>query len=177
VDVSLLGGLYGYDDERVRRMLAGRFDIRWADDRRTALCVATLAFERRVAAVLQKLLAIVPWVLLAELDDALRHCSKPLAIPRGVLRGVCASFAWARLDDDRTGVRAVVPIDRARVLSGIEQALARIFLTFGPVLSFADVLRIGGDEGINPSSIGVYLTRTPIVSRLERGRYALRGVS
>jgi len=113
-------------------------------------------------------------VPLSVLDDALRAGWRPVSLPRRVLGGICSSFAWAELDDTRADVHAVVHIDRRRVLSGIEFALARIFLTFGPVLSFQDVIRIGGDEGLNPSSIGVYLTRTPILSRLERGRYALR---
>jgi len=174
VAVSLLGGLYGLDDDRVRRLLADCRDLRWTGDDRRALCVATPSLERRVASVLRKLLAIAPRVPLSVLDDALRAGWRPVSLPRRVLGGICSSFAWAELDDTRADVHAVVHIDRRRVLSGIEFALARIFLTFGPVLSFQDVIRIGGDEGLNPSSIGVYLTRTPILSRLERGRYALR---
>jgi hypothetical protein len=81
------------------------------------------------------------------------------------------------LDKDQQAIRSLVRIDRRHVLSKIELKLAWIFLSFGPVLSFRDVLRIGSEEGLNPSSIGVYLTRTPILSRLERGRYALRGAT
>jgi NAD(P)H-dependent FMN reductase len=177
ITISLLGGLYGYDNERVRRLLEGHRDVRWTSEAHSALCVATPSLERRIAGVLKKLLAMSPRVPVAELDDALRSGVRPVALPQRVLGNICASFAWAQLDKDHEAVRALVHLDRRQVLSQIEFKLARIFLTFGPVLSFRDALRIGSEEGLNPSSIGVYLTRTPILSRLERGRYALRGAT
>ena len=43
------------------------------------------------------------------------------------------------------------------------------------MLEYTQAIRIGERQGLNRHSIGVYLTRSPILNTLSRGRYALRG--
>jgi len=175
VRVALLARCTGYEPDRVRRLLADRDEVQWLDDHRATVVVRSLALDRRVGRILPKLLSVARRLSLAEVDDALRRTFNPIVLPLRVLRDVCDSLPWLRLEDDRSTVTSLVSFDQRQVLSPIELALARIFEGAGPVLSFREVVALTREEGLNRNTVGVYLTRTPILKTLGRGRYALRG--
>jgi hypothetical protein len=88
---------------------------------------------------------------------------------------MCDTFDWIAVDRRFDAVTATVPLDPARTLSPLERELVRIFRTDGPVLAFARAVQLAADAGINPTSAGLYLTRTPVLQTVARGRYAVRG--
>jgi hypothetical protein len=167
VNMPLLARCAGFDLERTRRLLGARGDCL------EPAVLRAPRLERRVARVLRKLLSVVEGVSLREVQGALRRGSRPLELPRGVISTLCDAIDW--VDVSGSVVTSRVELDRRRELSSIELILARIFDAFGPVLTFRQVVDLGGDAGLNRSSIGVLLTRTPILTRVERGRYALLG--
>ena len=176
VSVDLLARCSGLAPDRVRRLLAGRTEVQWLGSDRVAIGLRSAALDRRVARILSKLLAISRRLSLSEIDDALRRTFKPIVLPLRVLREVCDSIPWLEIDE-RSTVTSRVRFDPRRVLSPIELALARIFEGAGPVLSFSEVVELTREQGLNRNSVGVYLTRTPILKTLARGRYALRGAA
>jgi hypothetical protein len=167
VTVPLLARCAGLDVARVGRLLGSRADSLAASG------LHTPRLERRVARVLRKMLSVTRGVSLSEVQGALSRTDRPVDLPRRVVHNLCSAIDWVEVAG--TAVTSRVALDRRRELSTIELALARIFDAFGPVLSFRQVVDLGGDVGLNRNSIGVLLTRTPILTRVERGRYALRG--
>lgn len=180
VSVDLLARCSGFESDRVRRLLAERGEVQWLGPERAAIGLRSAALDRRVARILPKLLSVARRLSLSEIDDALRRTFNPIVLPARVLRELCESIPWLLVDDDRSTVTSLVRFEPQRVLSPIELALARIFEGRieegkGPVLSFSQVVELTGERGLNRNSVGVYLTRTPILKTLGRGRYALRG--
>jgi hypothetical protein len=176
VSVDLLARCSGFASDRVRRLLAECVEVQWLGVDRAAIGLRSAALDRRVARILSKLLAISRRLSLSDIDDALRRTFNPIVLPLRVLREVCESIPWLQIDE-RSTVTSQVRFDPQRVLSPIELALARIFEGAGPVLSFSQVVELTRAEGLNRNSVGVYLTRTPILKTLARGRYALRGAT
>jgi hypothetical protein len=180
VSVDLLARCSGFATDRVRRLLTERDEVQWLGPDRAALGLRSAALDRRVARILPKLLSVARLLSLSEIDDALRRTFNPIVLPLRVLWDVCESIPWLLVDGDRSTVTSLVRFEPQRVLSPIELAIARIFegrilAGKGPVLSFSQVVELTREEGLNRNSVGVYLTRTPILKTLGRGRYALRG--
>jgi hypothetical protein len=98
-----------------------------------------------------------------------------VTLPRAILRSVCATFDWVSLDRLSDVVTSKVPLDPARTLSPLERELVRIFRTDGPELAFGRAVQLAADAGMNPTSAGLYLGRTPVLRTVSRGRYAVRG--
>jgi hypothetical protein len=174
VSVDLLARCSGFERERVRRLLADCDEVQWLGDDRAWLGVRNPSLDRRVARILPKLLSIALRVSLSEIDDVLRRTFNPIALPLRVLRDVCEALPWLEVDE-RSRVTSLVQFEPRRVLSPVEFALVRIFEGAGPVLSFSEVVVLTRDAGLNRNTVGVYLTRSPILKTLGRGRYALRG--
>jgi hypothetical protein len=174
VSLDLLARCSGFEPNRVRRLLAGREEVQWLGGERAAIGLRSAALDRRVARILPKLLSVARRLSLSEIDDGLRRTFNPIVLPLRVLREVCESIPWLEIDE-RSTVTSLVRFEPQRVLSPIELALARIFEGAGPVLSFSQVLELTREEGLNRNSVGVYLSRTPILKTLGRGRYVLRG--
>jgi hypothetical protein len=161
------------DADRVRRLLEGCDEIHWTSDEHTALWPRIPAVERRLRRALAKVLSITGSLSLAELDAALRRMHRPVRLSQRVLLALCHSFRWLAVEGGT--VRSLVQFDRYQVLTPVELELARIFRAAGPVLSFTEAVVLGGERGLNRSSVGVYVAHTPIIKRLARGRYALVG--
>lgn len=174
VSVDLLARCSGFGPDRVRRLLAEREEVQWLGSDRASIGLRSAALDRRVARIVPKLLSVSRRLSLGEIDEALRRTFNPITLPLRVLREVCEAIPWLEIDE-RSNVTSRVRFEPQRVLSPIELALARIFEASGPVLSFGQVVDLTREEGLNRNSVGVYLTRTPILKTLARGRYALRG--
>jgi hypothetical protein len=98
-----------------------------------------------------------------------------VTLPRAILRSVCATFDWVSIDRLSDVITSKVLLDPARTLSPIERELVRIFRTDGPELAFGRAVQLASDAGMNPTSAGIYLGRTPVLRTVSRGRYAVRG--
>jgi hypothetical protein len=131
--------------------------------------------DRRIANTLRKMLSISSPLTLADAHDGLRRSFRPVLLPAEKLRRVCESLGWLTVDHDRLTVSTGLTLDQKRILSPVERRLVSIFRSAGPVLSFRRAVDLGVRSGLNRNTVGVYLTRTPILQTVERGRYALRG--
>ncbi len=172
--IRLLARSTGHDPARLHRLLRGCERLHWFDDG-TALAAHTPRLERRVARTTRKALSVAASLTIDEIGDALGRGIQPVEVAPPVLQGVCESISWLLLDDERRTVSSKVHLDARRVLSPAEQVLAQIFQADGPVLSFREVVELGEPRGLNPSTVGVVLMRTPILRHVARGRYALLG--
>src|SRR5579872_239032 len=121
------------------------------------------------------MLSIARSLTLADVDEGLRRSSRPVALPREILRALCRTFDWVAHDPRSDAVSATVPLDPARTLSPLERELVRIFRIDGPVLGFRRAVDLAAVAGINRTSAALYLGRTPVLQTVSRGRYALRG--
>jgi hypothetical protein len=163
----------GLSAAALRRLLEHRGDVTWLDSQREWLVVP--AKSSRAGTGLRKMLSIARSLSLADIDEGLRRSARPVTLPRAILRAMCESLDWISVDRRSDAVTATVPLDPARTLSPLERELIRIFRTDGPVLAFARAVQLAAEAGINPTSAGLYLTRTPVLQTVARGRYAVRG--
>ncbi|HVA30273.1 MAG TPA: hypothetical protein VMU58_03310 [Gaiellaceae bacterium] len=176
--VSELTGLLegsGLSPAALRRLLEHRGEVRWLDPRREWLVVP--GKRSRAGTGLRKMLSIARSLSLDDVDEGLRRSARPIALPRGVLHSMCETFDWIAVDRGSDAVAATVRLDSARTLSPLERELVRIFRTAGPVLGFKRAVQLASDAGINPTSAGLYLNRTPVLRTVSRGRYAVRGAT
>ena len=157
----------------LRRLLEHSGEVTWLDRRREWFVVP--AKSSRAGTGLRKMLSIARSLSLADVDEGLRRSARPVVLPLSILRAMCETFDWIAVDRRSDAVSATVPLDPARTLSPLERELVRIFRTDGPVLAFARAVQLASDAGINPTSAGLYLTRTPVLQTVARGRYAVRG--
>jgi hypothetical protein len=163
----------GLSAAALRRLLEHRGEVTWLDQRREWLVVPSK--NSRAGTGLRKMLSIARSLSLADIDEGLRRSARPVTLPRTILRSMCETFDWLAVDRRSDAVTATVPLDPARTLSPLERELVRIFRTDGPVLAFARAVQLAAEAGINPTSAGLYLTRTPVLQTVARGRYAVRG--
>ena len=157
----------------LRRLLEHRGEVTWLDEDREWLVVP--AKSSRAGTGLRKMLSVARSLSLADIDEGLRRSARPVTLPRAILRSMCETLDWVAVDRRSDAVTATVPLDPARTLSPLERELIRIFRTAGPVLAFTRAVQLAAEAGINPTSAGLYLTRTPVLQTVSRGRYAVRG--
>ncbi len=157
----------------IRRLLEHHGDVTWLDEEQEWLVVPVRG--GRAATGLRKMLSIARSLTLADVDEGLRRSARPVTLPRGILRAMCTTFDWISLDRLSDVVTSKVPLDPARTLSPLERELVRIFRTDGPELAFGRAVQLAADAGMNPTSAGLYLGRTPVLRTVSRGRYAVRG--
>jgi hypothetical protein len=163
----------GLTPATLRRVLEVRGGVTWLDEKREWLVVP--GRKGRVVTGLRKMLSIARSLTLADVDDGLRRSARPVALPREILRALCRSFDWIAFDPGSDVVSSTVPLDPGRTLSPLERELVRIFRTEGPVLGYRRAVDLAADAGINRTSAGLYLGRTPVLQTVARGRYAVRG--
>jgi hypothetical protein len=157
----------------IRRLLEHHGDVTWLDAEHEWLVVPVRV--GRAATGLRKMLSIARSLTLADVDEGLRRSPRPVTLPRAILRSVCATFDWVSIDRLSDVITSKVLLDPARTLSPIERELVRIFRTDGPELAFGRAVQLASDAGMNPTSAGIYLGRTPVLRTVSRGRYAVRG--
>jgi hypothetical protein len=165
----------GLTASALRRLLEVRGAVTWLDERREWLVVP--GKRSRAATGLRKMLSIARSLTLDDIDDGLRRSSRPVTLPREILRALCGTLDWISLDRSADVVTSTVPLDPTRTLSPLERELIRIFRTDGPVLAFGRAVQLAAAAGINPTSAGLYLGRTPVLQTVGRGRYAVRGAA
>jgi hypothetical protein len=121
------------------------------------------------------MLSLAPRLSLADVEGGLGRQRSDVPLPRAVLRSLCATLDWLRLDPSTETVSMVTQADPERVLSKLERLLVGIFHAEGPVLGFTQSSQLAAAQGMNPTTAGVYLGRSPVFQTVSRGRYAIRG--
>ncbi|HKI90654.1 MAG TPA: hypothetical protein VJ986_00015 [Gaiellaceae bacterium] len=159
--------------EELRRLLGLRREVVWLDagHRWLTLRGQWTTPERR----LRKMLAVSPVLRLADVEDGLQRTTRPVRLPREILRAFCASLDWLDLDSATDTLAAAVPLDPARYLSPLEQELVALVRQAGPVVRLSRAARLAERAGLNPTSVTLYLSQSPAIQTVSRGRYAVRG--
>jgi len=173
VGLQRLAREVGLEPDRLRRLFGNHPEVSWLGKRQEWLQLGEPG--RPMVRVLEKMLAFSDPLTLDEAEDALRRACEPVLLSRDALLVFCESCAWLRVDRDRQTISAAAVLDRNVVLSPVEQRLATIFRTAGPVLTAGQAIELGARHGLNRNTVGVYLSRSPIIRRFERGRYTLFG--
>jgi hypothetical protein len=158
-----------------RRILEAVEDVIWLDDSRSWFIIR--GAPSRATRTLQKMLSVSPRLTVGELDDGLRRSRQLVVLPSDVVRLLCARQSWLTFDASTDRVTTNVHLDQGWTLTPIERGMVAIFHRAGPTLTFTDMLELGARDGLNPKSVGPYLTHSPVIRRLARGRYALCGWS
>jgi hypothetical protein len=170
--VEVLAEHFSDDPDTARLVLEAQSDVVWLDDGREWFLVR--GARSPLTNLLRKMLSVAGSLSLADVDDGLQRAFRPVRLPRNVLQRLCETTSWLVVDETLT-VTSKVALDETRFLSRLEQAVVRILRANGPELAFSDALRLGEQEGLNPNSVGLYLLRSPVVAKVARGRYVLRG--
>lgn len=156
----------------VVRLLDAHPDVSWIDERYRWFVMPNV--RGRLARTIRKLLAVYPSLRVADVADGVLR-AHGLALPADAVLGMCETESWLRVDRQASTVASLRPVDERGALTPVERKLVALFRASGPALRFRRVRELAGAHGLNESSLGVYLTRTPVLQTISRGHYALRG--
>jgi len=166
-----LGGGTTATDVRLFLELCG--DVTWLDDHRTWFTIPDAV--GRAIRTLRKMLSIAPSLTVSDIDNGLRRSLRPVVLPQEIVRLLCESQRWLRVDREEDTVTTTTPLDQARVLSPIERKLVAMFRRAGPTLTFSRALALAERDDISLGSLRFYLSRTPLLHSRARGHYTLVG--
>jgi hypothetical protein len=159
--------------QTTRDLLEFRGDVTWLDDAHDWLVLPVA--RTRVTTGIRKMLSIASTLTLEEVEGGLARQRSEVTLPRAVLRALLATASWLRLEAGSDLVSPVRPLDAELLLSPLERLLVDIFRAQGDVLPLERIAESAIAKGMKRTSVGVYLSRSPIFQVVSRGRYALRG--
>jgi hypothetical protein len=133
--------------------------------------------RNRLQNVIEKILSIAPHIHVSDLRRGVgrHHRMEGYAPPRRVLLELCRQTTGYRVNGDT--INADPPRDWETVLSPTERTFAQILTQRGPIMSRSALEDECLAAGMNRSTFYVYLEYSPVLERLDRGVYGLRGVS
>jgi hypothetical protein len=145
----------------------------WLDDEKEWLVSNRLA-RNRLANLVSKVLSVAPEVRAGELRRAVTRSRRlEYAPPIAILKRFCEIFKLAELNGEL--VRGI-NLQENTQLSSNEKVLLEAFRTKGTILSREDLEVVCVDRyGLNPTSFYIYLSFSPLITRLARGVYCLVG--
>lgn len=155
----------------VLQTLAG---FRWIDQT-TGWFWLDSVLPNRLLNNVRKILAVAGFIHVSELRQGIgrHHRMEGFAPPRRVLLEFCRQAQGFRVDGDT--VIADPPLDWRQVLRGLERALASVLKESGPVMDRPKLEEVCVRTGMKKGTFYVLLDHSPILTRLARGVYALRG--
>ena len=175
VSVEEVARPLGVRPHMMRRLLELRDDVVWLDDAHEWL-VVQLASTCATNGI-RKMLSVAPTLALDEIEHGLARQRSAVTLPRAVLRSLCATAPWLRLDNDSDAVSPVEMLDPDQTLTPLERSLVGVFLAHGRVLPVARIASLAAAIGMNPTTVAVYLGRSALFRPRARGRYALLGAA
>ncbi|RYE39726.1 MAG: hypothetical protein EOP21_10350 [Hyphomicrobiales bacterium] len=95
--------------------------------------------------------------------------------PTAVLGRFLEAVGIADVVGDYATLKPGVDVSSAISPGGVEETLIRVLREEGPVLAWEKFQDACMARGINPVSFGIYVSKSPAISRLARGVYALVG--
>ncbi len=156
-----------------RRILEIDGLVVWLDENREWLMTAAPA-RNRLSNLVAKVLHVAPRIALSELRRAVSK-SKRLtsAPPLSVLATFVEKSGLARIE----GSRAVALSDFSVAIEpgGAEDTLIGVLKANGPAISVEKLQELCIAAGMNPVTVGIYISISPVVARLARGVYGLVG--
>lgn len=145
----------------------------WLDDDRRWL-FSTATTRNRLSNIVSKVLFVCPIIHLGELRRAAAKSRRLQSVPPGkVLARFLDMSGLARVSGD--DVIALRPFEGAIEPGSAEDTMLRILKTHGPILRWDRFQELCIAAGMNATTAGIYMSISPIVTRLVRGVYALVG--
>jgi hypothetical protein len=166
-------GIPEAERDGVRYLISKSGNIVWLDDDRRWLFSNTTA-RNRLSNVVTKVLSVCPNIRLGELRRAAVRFRRLQSVPpTRVLSKFLETNGLARVTGDevvalRTFANAIEP-------GSVEDTMLRVLRTHGPILQWERLQELCVLAGMNPISVGIYMSISPIVTRVIRGVYALVG--
>lgn len=157
----------------LRQFLTFIPEVMWLDDEKEWLSSNRLA-RNRLANLVSKVLSVATEVRANELRRAVTRSRRlEYAPPVVVLKRFCETFKLAEVNGEL--IRGI-NLQEGAQLSGNEKILVEAFRTKGTILSREDLEEVCIDRyGLNPASFYIYLSFSPLITRLSRGIYCLVG--
>jgi hypothetical protein len=159
--------------EAFRRIATVNGICEWLDEERNWLLGIGLT-RNRLSNLVAKVLHVAPELPLSELRRAVAK-SKRLASPppSSVLATFVERMGLARIEDNRVVALSTFP--DALEPGGAEEKMLGVLKAHGSVLSIEKLQELCVAAGMNPITIGIYVSNSPIIARLARGVYGLVG--
>ncbi len=161
------------DRDKYRELMSLGGRTTWLDEERQWLFAGGLA-RNRLGNLVAKVLFVSSEVNLSELRRAVAKSRRLEAVPPSE---ILARFVQA------TGLATVkdgIVVAKQSFANAIEpgsseDTMVRVFRENGPVLGWDRLQELCIMSGMNPVTVGIYTSISPVVSRLARGVYALVG--
>jgi hypothetical protein len=157
----------------VRYMISKSGANVWLDEDRRWLYSKTTT-RNRLSNIVAKVLCVCPIIHLGELRRAVAKSRRLQSVPpTKVLAKFLETNGLARVTGDdvvaqQTFANAIEP-------GSVEDMMLRVLKTHGPVLQGDRLQELCIAAGMNPISVGIYMSISPIVTRVIRGVYAIVG--
>lgn len=159
------------DKYRELMSLGGR--TTWLDDERQWLFAGGLA-RNRLGNLVAKVLFVNSEVTVNELRRAVAKSRRlEAAPPKEILVRFVKATGLASVND---GIAvALQSFPNAIEPGSSEETMIRVFRQNGPVLGWDRLQELCVTAGMNPITVGIYTSISPVISRLARGVYSLVG--
>ncbi|MBM3950800.1 MAG: hypothetical protein FJ311_05035 [Rhodospirillales bacterium] len=145
----------------------------WLDENRSWL-MATGLSRNRLSNLAAKVLHVAPKVNLSELRRAVSKSHRLASVPPlSVLARFLEKIGLARVEGSK--VIALSTFPNAIEPGGAEETIIEVLKANGPAVSIEKFQELCVSAGMNPVTVGIYSSNSPVVSRLARGVYGLVG--
>jgi hypothetical protein len=157
----------------VRHMISRSGTNVWLDQDRRWL-FSKVPNRNRLSNVVAKVLFVSPTIRLGELRRAVAKCRRLQSVPP---MKVLAKFLETTGMAQRVGDEVVAqhPFAGAIEPGSVEDTMLHALKTNGPVLPWDRLQELCIAAGMNPVTVGIYMSISPIVTRVVRGVYAVVG--
>ncbi len=163
-----------FKKDRVVGILDSSASIVWLDSTKKWF-TDSASTRNHLITVLGKLLSVAPRIHLSEMRQVVSSDPRGLgfAPPKEVLVEFCKS-AWL-CNSDGEFITSVSGLPPQEYLSEAEQILWNVFKNEGPLLKRFELERKCTARGMNPSTLSLHLTRSPIIAKYGTGIYGIVG--
>lgn len=164
-----------YDEAFVRAVIDEAQNVRWLDPEHEYFWVSSVA-RNRLRNEIMKIMSVAGSISVGELREGVgrHHRMVGISPPSSILIEFCNQIGCLQADTDRVVGLANLP-RWEDTLDGIDLELTRILFDEGPVMRKDDLIDLAVAAGLNRSSVGVFLTYSPVLHQYARGVWGLRG--
>jgi hypothetical protein len=145
----------------------------WLDENRKWL-FSKASIRNRLSNLVSKVLQVCPTIHLSELRKAAAKSRRLQSVPPiKVLAVFLEKQGLAQVTGDEVVARQIIP--NAIELGSAEDTMIKVFRAHGSVLRGDRLQELCIEAGMKPVTAGIYMSISPIVTRVARAVYALVG--
>ncbi|MGE3301665.1 MAG: DNA-directed RNA polymerase subunit alpha C-terminal domain-containing protein [Hyphomonadaceae bacterium] len=159
------------DRTRIETCVAS-LDCVWLD-RQRGWFMATGTARNRLVNLASKVFWVAPEVSVSEMRKAVAKEPRLASVPPiAVIARFLEATGIAHVKGDIATLKLGVDVSEAIGAGGVEETLIRALREEGPVLGWDKFQDASMARGVNPTSFGIYASKSPVIARLARGVYA-----